>query len=162
MPNPFTESKKYRNESLPLEDIDYNVKYSMTINMEKITGNIKTDYDHYNNQIRSCLDHPGIQYEFYYEFSPIGRLHVHGTLLFTTPIGIAMFYQNLHTLQKIATFSFDYLKDNDVWDKYLQKQQHVMKPYFRALGLKPKTENAVIDISVKRKRKSKPISFFPE
>jgi hypothetical protein len=125
----------YKLQSIKMEDIQLNIPYSLTINASKVSGNIKSDHNIYRKIFNECIDLPGIKSELFYEFSPIGRLHVHGNIVFTTPISVGMFYQNLLPLGKISTFSLDTITDSNIWSTYIVKQKKYMKPYLNSLKL---------------------------
>lgn len=123
---------------LPLEDIILDVPYALTINLSALTqSDFISDYKLY----RQCLDKLysgvlGLTLQFYPEYSPKGRLHLHGIIKFTSVLGVARFYQSLPQLLLKANIKLDVINDLEEWMKYITKQKHIMYPYCKHNGLK--------------------------
>jgi hypothetical protein len=138
----------YKNESLKMEDIELSIPYAITINAANVKGEIKSDYNIYKKLYEKCFEIPGVKSKLLFEYSPIGRLHAHGTITFHQIERIAEFYQNLFTLTKVATFKLDIINDKETWVNYCNKQRHIMKPFMNSQGLPSSLSSNITDLDV--------------
>lgn len=63
------------------------------------------------------------------EQSKVGKLHAHGTMKFRLLKSIALFYNNIYNKQHLFTMEVDTLTDEDIWNTYVTKNQHILKPF---------------------------------
>lgn len=137
MPTP-NGNNNYKNKCIPLEDIKLGEPYAISINADKITGDIQKDYKQYTNILYNLFDCSNIDYEVYFEFSPIGKLHLHGIFMVHSLKDIGELFQRMHNVYKLCASEIDSVDDLEKWLKYCQKQRHVMKPYLNKYKLHSK------------------------
>jgi len=111
------------------EECEIGKPYACTINP---TDNLQQYYENsvrrfhtFNDAIQLKIKkvlHPYCKsYYFSIEISPLGRLHLHGTIVLSDKIG---FYLQIHKLFDIGTVCIKEEKDQDVWFQYCIKQHN--------------------------------------
>lgn len=124
--------KKY--SSIPPEEIEKTKWYSFSFNPmdqpeRSNIGNIKlntlSSWTHVIKDRFERLKH--CHYKLYLESSSQGRLHYHGYIQITHPIEFAI--DTTCTLRMMGTFEIDNIDDMEVWDKYVTKQEIIMRKY---------------------------------
>ena len=135
---PLNEKYNYKIKNIQLEDMKIDTIYALTINAEKITGQLQKDYKEYTNILKALFDPGMIDYQVYFEYSPSGRLHLHGVFKVHEWIQIGQLYNSLHTVGKTSSIKIDTIDDKDTWLEYCKKQRHVMQPYMNYYKLHSK------------------------
>lgn len=134
--NPHNNYVKKHN-SLPMETVKLS-NYSLSINPAQASGDIHRDYKACK-KILKCFSHiTSINITMFPEYSPTGRLHMHGVVIFRSFEGVFQFYEVLHQIKESCTYEFDTIEDVTKWRDYTLKQQHIMAPSLRKRDLKYK------------------------
>lgn len=90
------------------------------------------------------------------ELSPLGRLHLHGTIkILNTKL---FFLNHIHKLQHYGTFEIDTIKDQDKWTEYINKQSKLTLGSIQTQKLIGKVIVPVF--KTKQSKHSKPISSY--
>lgn len=122
-----------------METIKLNVKYALTMNCQD-TATAITDYmSYYGVKLRIIVD--DCQFELLPELSKKGRLHYHGTILFSRVVDIANFYYSLPSFTDRMTICIKEIDDPAVWNDYCTKQRHIMYPFMKNRRVPYKVNN---------------------
>lgn len=112
------------------EEIVHDTKYSFTIN-----PNDKRQYFDCADRVnklrefleQQILEIPNVPIDVYMECSRNGRLHFHGTIMFTTHHSISHFYINkIHDWSNWSNMEIAPLTDPDKWQAYCVKSQKLI------------------------------------
>lgn len=89
------------------------------------TNRCEDNFRIYNDYLHSKLSST-IRYELYQELSRNGRIHYHGIIIFDELSAVHDFYANrIYWLQENAIIEIDTCEDEEVWEKYCMKYQHL-------------------------------------
>lgn len=81
------------------------------------------------------------------EFSRTGRLHFHGTICFIHTRQIQEFYlMTIHWLLDRAQIEMDTLKDQQVWNTYCRKSNHLISEVFETNNIQLKRCNGYASV----------------
>lgn len=120
-----TSPSKFRWSMLPPENIQFGKSYSFTLNLKDECETIKDEYNHYL-YIISLLLKPYCEFQLHFELSCIGKLHLHGTVIFHDYENIFKFYYKFGKLKHRFSCEMDTIEDVLVWDKYCTKQSQII------------------------------------
>ena len=135
---PLNKTYNYKIKNIQLEDMKLKTPYALTINAEKMTGKIHRDYKEYTSIVYNLLEVNLIDHELYFEYSPSGRLHLHGVFKVHEWEQIGQLYNSIFNIGKISSIKIDTIDDKDTWMEYCRKQRHVMQPYLNQYQLHSK------------------------
>lgn len=114
------------------EEILLNKTYSFTLSLDDTClmhkhapKSFPEQYKIYQQKL-NLIRHSKIEIITYPEISRNGRLHLHGTIKFLTYLSISEFY--LQFLNYPYSIEIDSIDDNKIWDEYILKSKHIMKP----------------------------------
>jgi len=130
-----------RFQSIAPEEIEVGKAYTLTINPEKVTGDLVSDYKHIKKIVQGYSHIRHLEMKLFPEYSKFGKLHAHGTFKCNDVEAIVRFYEHMPALKKEATFKIDHLKTERVsekyetWAQYCLKNKHLMKPVLNNRGL---------------------------
>lgn len=102
------------------EDVELETYYSMTINLNKLDGDLNKDYLRYKYCLMKYLSNIRyFEFKFYLELSPKGRYHIHGEICFIEYSSVLTFFEMLSHLPHQYALN---TKDNTgIWDEYMIK-----------------------------------------
>lgn len=123
MPQPYT-----KHQSLAPEEIELNICYTLTFNPARQHGSFMKDYRELQKIAKLFAFCRGVEFTAHPEYSKLGRLHMHGLVMFKEAIGVMEFYEKLPTAMKLSTFEMDTIQDGTKWLQYTMKQKSFMKP----------------------------------
>lgn len=120
-----------RFKSIKAELIKTDTEYAFTINPEKQFETYGFNY--YQEFMKYMIGKLGklnnCKMKLFPEVSPIGRLHLHGTIII---LNVLSFYlTDIHLLQEIGAFEIDTISDVKIWETYITKQQLLFKEHFQ-------------------------------
>lgn len=118
-------SPKARINLLPPEEIIPGEKYAFTVNL----ADTYKDKDQYVMAYRWFLQKyvkPNARFTMHFELSKMGRLHMHGYIIFKDGKSIAQFYFNLNDMQQKCSMEIDTISDAKKWQEYCIKQHLVI------------------------------------
>lgn len=134
------------------ENIELGQPYSLTINLKDSCDNIKDDYKHYL-YIISLLVKPYSEFCFNFELSCVGKLHIHGEIIFHSYTNVGQFYYKFGQLKNRMACELDTIENLGVWQDYCNKQNNVMGngllPYNGMISNKEMTESHYVSPKVR-------------
>lgn len=108
---------------LDMDVIELNKKYTFSLSKRSRIGSLVKDVRDYLIILKSISAY--VKYEMFPEISPKGRLHYHGTIMFTSWRDVFDFYYlEIPIVSEQSSLEIDTIKDIDKWKVYYLKQQH--------------------------------------
>lgn len=124
--------KKHYNSAriklLSPEDIELHKNYSITINLADTYEDVIQNIHAYNHLIYKLISYVDIEY--YFEYSKMYRLHIHGKIIFTTYSNILYFYKIITQNKDKLSIEVDTIEDLTTWNNYCVKQSSAISEYF--------------------------------
>lgn len=121
---------KFQTSNLPkLELMKTNTPYAITLNSREAFPFLNPWQEHYFHLIDKHLCKHGYQFNLYPELSPTGRLHYHGTIIFTTYAQILKLYtSDLAFVTKCSDLNVKIkpIENDESWSIYMMKQQPIL------------------------------------
>lgn len=111
---------------IAMEEVSLGTTYSLTIAPcdDYQYWNANDRMDKFRSWLRLRLRKLSADIEAHLELSPRGRLHMHGTIRFTSRRGVYNFYLNdIYSLLKTSQVEIDTIKDPKIWYDYCNKQK---------------------------------------
>lgn len=131
---PYT---KYGSSCIPLETVELNTPYTLTLNPGECIRDKKTDTDLSQHNVllkyvRMIAEVKNVTFKFVPEYSAVSsRMHLHGVVHFKTHLAAAQFWGVK------ANFRFNYeldkLNDENWVQNYMYKQRQFMEPLMTSL-----------------------------
>lgn len=115
---------KLRWSMLAPENIELGQLYAFTLNIKEECETLKEEYAHYL-YIISLLLKPYCEFAMNFEFSCIGKLHIHGTIQFHDYTDIGRFYYKFGKLKNRFAAELDTIETLQTWEDYCNKQANV-------------------------------------
>lgn len=121
---------KPKDQLITPEELLINTKYSITLN-----PNDKRQYFGLTDRIsklrqfieQQLLEVPNVKFYLHMEISKNGRLHFHGTVVFTTIESIKHFYiMKVNEWQDYYSIDMDTINDEKIWDAYCTKSKSII------------------------------------
>lgn len=121
---------KGKDKMISPEELLINTKYSITLN-----PNDKRQYFGLTDRIsklrqfieQQLLEVPNVKFYLHMEISRNGRLHFHGTIVFTTIESIKHFYiMKVNEWQDYYQIDMDTIKDEKIWNAYCVKSKSII------------------------------------
>lgn len=116
---------KPRWSMLSPEDIELGQIYAFTLNLKDSCETLKEDYDSYI-YIISLMLKPYCEFTFHFELSCIGKLHIHGEIVFHDYTDIGKFYHKFGLLKQRFSSELDTIENLGTWRDYCSKQSEVI------------------------------------
>lgn len=122
------------NLNIPPEDINVNTFYTFSFNPEeqplfekfyKMKLNNLSDWSMQMKKIFDSLHYCKIEVNM--EISRRSRFHFHGVIRISDPLHFVI--HDLKMLAHYGTYEIDKINNNEVWNAYCEKQQHLIEGY---------------------------------
>jgi len=115
----------YKIKQLSLELIKLGEFLSFSLNLSELYDNLEQNIKAYRFFIKKYIK-PYMKFELYFEFSTIGRLHMHGVVVFESNINIIKWFNNINIIKTISSYEMDTISDMQKWMIYCRKQQEII------------------------------------
>lgn len=143
-------------QTVPPEDVNIAQQYTFSLSLDNDTlcdkhkpKSFPQQYEIYISKLTALIQ-KNIVIVCYPEISKVGRLHVHGNITFQTPLAIAEFY--LQLLNYPFALEIDTMEDKDIWQQYISKSSHILRPLCQKYKLpyeiqiaRQKPKNIIVD-----------------
>lgn len=115
---------KHRWSMLAPENIELGMPYAYSLNLKDECETLKEEYQHYL-YIISLMLKPYAEFNLFFELSCIGKLHVHGQIIFHNYQDIGLFYFKFGKLKHRFSCELDTIENLSVWQDYCTKQKNI-------------------------------------
>ncbi len=116
-------NKHFKINVIPLEKMQANLMYTFNLNLKydyKLT--YRCIWNKYHDFINLWLYPHAKQIFYVFEASPIGKVHLHGTITFKDLKHIHIYNKKINKYPKNVAMEIDTIKDTAFWMNYILKQ----------------------------------------
>lgn len=135
----------YKIKQIPLENIKIGEFMSFSLNLSDTYDSLDQTIKAYKYFLKKYIK-PYLQFELYFEFSALGRLHMHGIVVFPSAQAIILWFNNITIIKSLSSYEMDTITDMQKWMTYCLKQQLIIETdnsLHRLTHLDIKNEEAV-------------------